>query len=163
LITLSSELLPAPLGPISAQISPAATSKLTSVTAFTPLNNSEMRSSASSGGAVRHVSGTRSGRDRLQPAFEFAHQRQHLLAEVPTSSMKCRKPVSTRSTPIAFSATIRSAICCGVPIRLVRKPSLYCTRSSNVDFAQLPSLPATPARLLHRVAERIDRLDVRMR
>ncbi len=34
---------------------------------------------------------------------------------------------------------MRSAICCGVPIRLVLKPSLYCTRSSKVDFAQLPS------------------------
>ena len=34
---------------------------------------------------------------------------------------------------------IRSAICSGVPMRLVRKPSLYCTRSSKLDFAQLPS------------------------
>ncbi|MNR11592.1 hypothetical protein D3C85_1278980 [compost metagenome] len=34
---------------------------------------------------------------------------------------------------------MRSAICRGVPIRLVLKPSLYCTRSSKVDLAQLPS------------------------
>ena len=47
----------------------------------------------------------------------------------------------------AFSATMRSAICRGVPIRLVLKPSLYWMRSSNDDSAHmpLPSLVDAPA------------------
>ncbi len=71
-----------------------------------------------------------------------------------TSSLKCRKASSARSTPTSFSATMRSAIWSGVPIRLVLKPSLYWTRSSKVDFAQLPSPSARPCRRsFHLVAE----------
>src|ERR1700704_5797870 len=46
LMTLSIELLPAPLGPMMARISCSRTSKLTSVSAFTPPNASEMLSSS---------------------------------------------------------------------------------------------------------------------
>ncbi len=44
------------------------------------------------------------------------------------------------STPISLSLTIFSAICSGVPIRPVLKPSLYCTRSSKFELAHMPCL-----------------------
>ncbi len=43
-----------------------------------------------------------------------------------------------RSTPTASYAPMRAAICSGVPIRPVLKPSLYWTRSSNLDSAHMP-------------------------
>ena len=41
-MTFSIELLPAPLGPITAQISPSATSKLIELSAWTPPNDRQM-------------------------------------------------------------------------------------------------------------------------
>ena len=79
------------------------------------------------------------------------------LPKYSTSSWKCRKPSRIRSAPASLSARMRSAICCGVPIRLERKPSLYWTRSSKVDLAQLPSpFRRSLAGVLDLVAEGVD-------
>ncbi|MDT4875578.1 hypothetical protein FQZ97_1109540 [compost metagenome] len=68
-MTFSSELLPAPLGPIKAQISAVATRKLMSVTALTPLNDSEICSSSSKCAvAVWVMARLLSGQLRLEPA-----------------------------------------------------------------------------------------------
>src|SRR5690242_11689930 len=75
LMTLRSELLPAPFGPISAQISPRATSKLMSVTAATPRNESEIRSTPSSAPPI-------SGRPPRLLGLELPDQRQDPRAEV---------------------------------------------------------------------------------
>ena len=53
MITLSIELLPAPLGPMIARISCSRTSKLMSDSAFTPPNDSEMLSSFRTGSPIR--------------------------------------------------------------------------------------------------------------
>ncbi|MGV8293880.1 hypothetical protein ACV36C_33835, partial [Pseudomonas aeruginosa] len=47
------------------------------------------------------------------------------LPKYSTSSWKCRKADSTRSTAAAFSATMRAAICLDVPVRLVLKANVY--------------------------------------
>src|SRR5512137_750515 len=52
-MTLSIELLPAPLGPMIARISCSRTSKLMSVSALTPPKASEMRSSLRMGSPIR--------------------------------------------------------------------------------------------------------------
>src|SRR5688572_9113179 len=56
-MTLRSELFPAPLGPMTEQISPLATSKLTSESAVTPWNEREICSRLKVGSVMTTSSG----------------------------------------------------------------------------------------------------------
>ena len=88
-----------------------------------------------------------SGRDQKRSVarilfglLDFPHQRQHVGAEVLDLLLEVQEAARIRSTPRLRYATIRSAICSGVPISWVRNPSLYCTRSSNEESAHMPFL-----------------------
>ncbi|MGY4473958.1 hypothetical protein ACVILL_001372 [Bradyrhizobium sp. USDA 3364] len=59
-MTLSSELLPAPLGPMMARISPGSTARSTSRNAATPPKVNAMSLSASTGRATRSAAGAAS-------------------------------------------------------------------------------------------------------
>ena len=71
--------------------------------------------------------------------FELAHQRDHAPAEILDLLLEVQEAEQDQVGAGLLEATMRSAICSGVPIRFERKPSLYWTRSSKFDFAQLPS------------------------
>ena len=88
--------------------------------------------------------------------LELADERQDALAEVVDVLEVMQEPGEDedRRRPLCIRRCARR-LCSGVPTRPGRKPSLYCTRSSNVDVGPVAlSLGRRLARLLHRVAER---------
>ena len=80
-----------------------------------------------------------------------------------TSSWKCRKPSRTRSTPTAFSARMRSAICCGVPIKVRAEAVVVLNEILEGRFRPVAfALGRGLAGVLDLVAEGVDRFRVRL-
>ena len=105
---------------------------------------------------------TASGRLGLRSASSSRTSGSTLLAEVLDlfrDSAGSQPAPGRRPRPSGPRCARRSAR--GVPIRLVRKPSLYCTRSSKVRLRPVAlALGRGLAGVLHLVAEGVDRLGV---
>src|SRR5690242_18271943 len=76
-IALNSEVLPAPLGPISPRISPSVTSKLISTLAATPPNDLLTPSTSSSGGIVRSCRRANAYADQACQTLGTRQRHQH--------------------------------------------------------------------------------------
>src|SRR3954468_19026586 len=179
LITLSSELLPAPFGPMSAQISPAGTSRLTSSSARTPRNVSEMCSrrrsavpgtvfvamndGAANGGAGICGAAVVISRRRLlrRPGLELAHQRQDAPSEVLDVFQVVQESAQNQVHALLLVGDDPARNLLGCADEPSLEPVVVLDQVVEVRLGpHALALGGPLPRLLHRLAEPVHRLDV---